>query len=359
MNRRKTTLGAITAALTLTLVTACGSGSNQDDAATTKAVADAATYSGADRQQVLTTKAAKESQLSIYTSMGLDDFNVFIEGFAELYPDIKVDVYSATGEKVVQRALTEYQAKRYDADVVLAPLTDVSHLLTAGDLQQYTSPEVPKGVDMSTMGGAPVYLNRFVMAWNTDQVSAADVPTSYQDLLDPKWQGKIGIEAGDVPWMATLFQAWGDEAATSYFEKLAAQKPFVQDSHTTLAELVGSGEVPLSPNVYDYDAEALKQSGAPIDWAPLDPLVVYPYVVGLPTHSAHPNASMLFIDYLLSKKGQEGIAALGRTPADPNTPPQEPGLQDIQALPTTSLDPATWSKNLDKYNQIWQSLIRN
>jgi iron(III) transport system substrate-binding protein len=346
------------AMLALALVAACGSNSGKSDDTALAAVAKAATYTGADRDAVLKKGAAKEKKLFIYTSMGLSDFNGFIEGFNEAYPDIQVDVYSATGEKVVQRALTEYQSGRHAADVVLAPSTDVGAFAKAGDVQDYTSPNVPQGVDTKVLGGAPVYINRFVLAWNTKQVKPADVPKTYDDLLNPSFKGKIGLEAGDVPWMATLYGVWGKDKATSYFQKLADQKPFVQDGHTTLAQLVASGEVPISPNVYDYDAEGLKKSGAPIDWAPLDPLVVYPYVVSLPKAAPHPSASMLFIDYMLSKKGQEGIAALGRTPADPSVPPQLPGLKAIQQLPTTALDPAKWNKGLDDFNQLWQSTIR-
>src|SRR5690606_7852304 len=125
-------------------------------------------------------------------------------------------------------------------------------------------------------------------AWNTDQVSESEVPDSYEDLLDPSWTGKVGIEAGDVPWMATLFQEWGEDEGKAYFEDLGNLDPFVQDSHTTLAELVASGEVPISPTVYDYDAEGLKRDGAPVDWKPIDPLVAYPYVVSLPSYAPHP-----------------------------------------------------------------------
>jgi len=159
--------------------------------------------------------------------------------------------------------------------------------------------------------------------------------------------------------MATLFQDWGEGEGTSYFEKLRASDPFVQDSHTTLAELVASGEVPLSPTVYDYDAEKLKQAGAPIDWKPLNPLVAYPYVISLPNQAPHPNAAMLFIDYMISKKGQQAIADLGRTPADPEVSPTLAGLQSMSKIPITAIDPVTWAERVDEFNRIWQQTIRD
>jgi iron(III) transport system substrate-binding protein len=336
-----------------------GGGSDTSDDDSTAAVEKAADNQAADRQEVLEAGAAEEGDLFVYTAMGLDDFNTFSEGFNELYPDINLTVFSGTGEKAVQRTLTEYQAGEHSVDVIFAPTTDIGYLAKADYLQEYYSPNTPEGVDQKALSGVPVYVNRFVLAWNTDAVSEGDVPSSYEDLLDPKWKGQVGIEAGDVPWMATLFQEWGEEEGKQYFEGLGAQEPFVQDSHTTLAELVASGEVPLSPTVYDYDAEGLKLDGAPIDWKPLDPLVAYPYVVSLPKYAPHPNASMLFIDYMLSQEGQQGIADLGRTPANPEVPPALEGLKAMGDIPIVSIDPVTWSDGIDGYDDIWQQTMRN
>jgi iron(III) transport system substrate-binding protein len=359
MNTRGSLAVTTALALALALTAACGSGDKKSDDDATSAVRQVATLEGADREQTLKAGAANEGELSVYTAMGLDDFNTFTKGFNKLYPDIKINVYTGTGEKAVQRALTEYQAGEHSVDVIFGPTTDIGYLAKARYLQQYKSPNIPEGTDQDALGGVPVYVNRFVLAWNTKRVSASDVPSSYQDLLDPKWKGSIGIEAGDVPWMATLLQDWGEDQGKSYFEKLRALDPFVQDSHTTLAQLVASGEVPMSPTVYDYDAEGLKRDGAPIDWKPLDPLVAYPYVISLPSQAPHPNAAMLFIDYMLSKEGQQGIADLGRTPANPEVPPKLDGLKSMSRIPITAVDPVTWSERTKEFDRFWQQTIRN
>jgi len=172
-------------ALASALITACGSGDSksQDDA--TAAVSEVASLEGPDREQTLKTVAAEEGEVSIYTAMGQDDFNTFTAGFNELYPDIKVTVFSGTGEKAVQRALTEYQAGQHSVDVIFGPTTDIGYLAKAGYLQQYASPNIPEGTDQEALAGVPVYVNRFVLAWNTNRVSANEIPSSYQDLVDP------------------------------------------------------------------------------------------------------------------------------------------------------------------------------
>ncbi len=168
----------------------------------------------------------------------------------------------------------------------------------------------------------------------------------------------MGIEAGDVPWMATLFQEWGEDEGKYYFEALGDQDPFVQDSHTTLAELVASGEVPISPTVYDYDAEGLKPQRCPHRLEAHRPPGRLPLRRQPASFAPHPNASMLFIDYMLSKEGQQGIADLGRTPANPDVPPTLEGLKAMGDIPIVSVDPVTWSDGVKDFDEFWQSTIR-
>ena len=357
--RRSLGVGSVLA-LALSCNVACGSGDKGSDEESNAAVKAAATNVAADRQDVLTAGADKEGELFVYTAMGLDDFNTFTEGFNELYPDIDITVFSGTGEKAVQRALTEYQAGRAQCRRHLR--ADDRHRLPgegripAGLLvAQHPGGRRPEGTQRRARLRQPV---RSGLEHRPGQRERG--PRLVRGPAGPELEGTAsGIEAGDVPWMATLFQEWGEDEGKAYFEDLGDQDPFVQDSHTTLAELVASGEVPISPTVYDYDAEGLKRDGAPIDWKPIDPLVAYPYVVSLPSFAPHPNASMLFIDYMLSKEGQQGIADLGRTPANPDVPPTLEGLKAMSDIPVVSVDPVTWSDGVSDFDEFWQQTIRN
>lgn len=359
-NRRLMRAGVVIASFAL-LASACGggaTGAGGSQATEQSDVTKVAEYKGADRHDKLVAGAKKEGELQIYTSMGLEDIGIFVENFNEKYPFLKVQIYSATGERVAQRMLTEYQAGAYESDVLQLTGTDVGHLKKAGYLQHFYTPNAPEGVDQDKLGGIPVYVNRLILAWNTEQVSSDEVPDTYEGLLDPKWRGKIGIEAADTAWMATLLGSMGEQEGTQFFEQLSKLDPFVQDSHTTLSELVARGEVPISPTIYGYDAEGLKQSGAPIDWKPLEPVVLYPHSVSLPSRSQHPNAAMLFIDYMLSEDGQKVIAGLGRTPANPEVAPKYPALQ-LEDAETAVLDPVTWVENFSDYQKQWEGYFRS
>ena len=105
-------------------------------------------------------------------------------------------------------------------------------------------------------------------------IKKEDLPKTYEDLLDPKWKGKLGIEAKDQDWFATVVQSDGRRAARApkFFRDLVAKNGIsVRKGHTLLNNMVVSGEVPLALTVYNYMPEQAKKKGAPIDWFALEP----------------------------------------------------------------------------------------
>ena len=97
-------------------------------------------------------------------------------------------------------------------------------------------------------------LNVLVQAYNTNLIKKTDLPKSYADLLDPKWKGKLGIEAKDDDWFATaVHQLGGEEKGLAFFRKLVETNGIsVRKGHTLLNNMVISGEVPLALTVYNY-----------------------------------------------------------------------------------------------------------
>ena len=107
-----------------------------------------------------------------------------------------------------------------------------------------------------------------------------EVPNSYEDLLHPRWVGRIGIEASDDDWFAAIVKHMGEEKGLAFFRKLAAMKPQMRTGHTLLAELVAAGEIPLVATIYNHNAERLLVNGAPIKWKALKPTFGRPNAVG-------------------------------------------------------------------------------
>src|SRR5690606_7842314 len=113
---------------------------------------------------------------------------------------------------------------------------------------------------------AAATIDMLVASYNTNQIKSEDLPKSYQDLLDPRWKGQLGIESEDQDWYVTLVQSMGEEKGRQLFRDIVASNGLsVRKGHSLLTQLVATGEVPLALTTYNYKPAQLKRSGAPID----------------------------------------------------------------------------------------------
>jgi len=272
-------------------------------AAPTSTSAAAATYAGADRQQRLIEGAKKEGEVSVYNSAPVDDMKVFADAFEKKY-GIKVKVWRASSENIVQRAVTEARAGRFDMDVVETNSPEMEALSREKILQEVISPYLQDLIPQAVPAHREwigTRLNMFTAAYNTKLVRKADLPKTYEDLLNVRWRGKLGIEATDLDWFAGVIADLGEEKGLKLFRDIAATNGLsVRTGHTLLTNLVVSGEIPLALTIYNYKAEQLKNDGAPIDWFVIPPALARPQGVGIARRAPHPNAAMLFHDFMLT-----------------------------------------------------------
>jgi len=325
---------------------------------TADVVATVAAYRGPDRTARLEAGARREGALMLYTSMDLQESRPLVDGFMRKYPFVRVDLYRATGEDVSQKILTEYRGRRYLVDVFEGTGTDAAKVINEGYGQRFYTPRAGGYPRQARDAGGQWVATRFnmlVLAWNTEVLAAAEVPVRYEDLLQTRWRGRMGIEAEDQIWLAVLFEYWGEPKALDFFRRLGALQPAPYRGHTLLAQLIVAGEIALSPTIYNHRAETLKRQGAPIDWRPLEPVVAIPNVVMLARRSPHPHAAMLFIDYMLSPEGQAALAALGRIPAHPFVRADPPYLS--QGFVYRTVDLQAFLRNFARYNSLWQELL--
>jgi iron(III) transport system substrate-binding protein len=324
----------------------------------TSPVSKVATYRGADRQAVLEEGARKEGALMMYTSMDLEESQPLMEGFMKKYPFIRGEVYRASGEDVAQKLITEYRGRKYVADIFEGTGIDIAKMLNEQYGQNFYTPRAAsyprQGQDPKGFWVATRY-NMLALGWNTNLVAAGDVPRQYDDLLNPRWRGRIGIEADDQIWLATLLEHWGESRGMEFFRRLSEQQLLIRKGHTLLANLVVAGEVPVSPTLYNHRPQRLKRRGAPIDWRPLEPVVAVIHVISLPKNAPHPHAAMLFIDHLLSPDGQQALAKLGRIPAHSFVNADPPELN--RGFVYKALDPVVFLTKYARYDQLWQELI--
>jgi len=266
-------------------------------------VAEIANYQGADREQRLIQGARREGMVTFYSNAPTEDNTALVGAFERKY-GIKVSLYRASSEEIRQRVLNEARARRFDVDFILNNAPAMEALTGEQLLQEIKSPHVANLMPAAVpphRSWVGFCLNVFVSAYNTGLVMKTDLPRSYADLTDPKWKGRIGIEADDSDWFAGLVEEMGRERGTRLFREIARTSGFsMRKGHTLLTNLVSAGEVPLALTVFNYTAEQFKKKGAPLDWFVLDPLISMPNSIAVATNAPRPHAAILFFDFMLS-----------------------------------------------------------
>src|SRR3954467_2083840 len=271
-----------------------------------------ASYQGADRTQRLVEGAKKEGPLSMYTSAQGDDMGALVSAFEKKY-GIKVSMFRTSSEKVLQRAVTEARANRHTVDVLETNGPELESMHREKILQKVSSPHHanligpalrPHGEWVGTR------LNVFVQAYNTKLVKKEDLPKSWEDMLHPKWKGKLGIEAEDSDWLAGVMEDLGEARGIKLFKEIVAKNGMsVRKGHTLLTQLVASGEVPFALTVYNYKAEQLKQKGAPIAWLAVGTAIARPNGLAIAKRAPNPHAALLFYDFEISEEGQKVLVS--------------------------------------------------
>ncbi len=276
-------------------------------------------------------EAEKEGQVTLYTTANTSDARAVTEGFKKAYPKIAIRFYRTTDSQLMERILTEARAGQSLWDAVSTTGFYGYQLKKRGLLAPYDSPERkyyregfkdPQGFWTST------YTTYAVFGYNTKLVSKADIPHSHEDLLKPAWKNQIGMEGRAYEWFTATISGMGRDKGLSYMRALATQRPNLRVGRTLLAELVAAGEFNGTLTAYTHNFDSLKSGGAPVAWIALAPSYANIHPVGISAKAPHPNAAKLFIDYSLSRKGQELFRSLRRIPDRVDTPPDPPNLLD-------------------------------
>lgn len=310
-------------------------------------------YKGADREARLVERARQEGSVVLYTSLAPTESKPLAEAFEKKY-GIKVELWRALSDKVVQRVVTEGQARRHAVDVVETNGPEMEMIARERLLAEIESPyiaDLPADAIPAHRTWFPDRMNFFVVGYNTNKVQRSEIPATYEGFADPKWRGRIGIEATDAEWMATLIKVWGEAKGMDFFQKLSAMKPDVRKGHVLLAELVAAGEVPVGLTMYNSNIVSLKRKGAPIDFVPVQPVAARPQGIGVARHAPHPAAALLFVDFVLSPEGQKLYESLGRVPASTKV------KSELNNFPFRLIEPATVLEEAPKWEKMWNDFF--
>jgi iron(III) transport system substrate-binding protein len=331
--------------------------------------ANIATYKGADRQALILDGAKREGKVVFYSGMIENQaLRPMADAFKRKYPFVSVDYYRGDSRALVLKALTEQRARRVIGDIVES--TGGAEVLTkAGAVQPFYSPSATsfpanymddKGMWIASR------LDYFGMAYNTKTVSAADVPKSYEQLLDPKWKGAISwrsdSEIGAPLFIASVLRSMGKENGEAYLKRLAAQRVVnYAGSARALVDRVGEGEYKLALFIYAHHPLISKAKGAALDTQMLDPVPSTVSTIQLAKNPPHPYAAMLFIDFMLSKEGQEVLREaqyLSPNPAVDTDPALAKIIPRLNNLRELVLTPEIMFESRNEANALFDRYFR-
>jgi iron(III) transport system substrate-binding protein len=309
----------VSALLCALMLTACGSDEEGGGGGFDQVLAEIDGLRGEARTKKLVELARAEGELDLYTSLFADAEEALAEEFGDEY-DIEVSVFRGTSEVVTQRLLEEAGADFAGADVIETNGPELEILNDEGVLEPYES-DLQEELAAGSLhdGWTADRFNKFMVSWNTELVDRGEQPREWAELADPRWEGKLALEASDADWYMALSEYFAseglsDDEVSELFERIAANGRVVT-GHSLVGELLGAGEFDVAASNYAHLIRDSIDGGAPVELEPaVEPVFSRPNGVGLVADAPHPAAATLFMDWIISD-GQEVLQEFNLDPA--------------------------------------------
>ena len=297
--------------------------------------------------------AAVSGELAVYTAWDERDINALIAGFNKIYPNVKVSGVRSEGGRgaLLERLLTEIDSGRPLADVYSTGIPDMSAILQRGELVFYRSANEsnidPRFVFKDGLLHPTANLV-FMTAYNRTLVSEKEAPQTWEDLLNPKWKGKIAIDQEPNDIVAGFLILMGKEKGEQYLRQLS-KNIIIRRGRSLLVELLVAGEFPISIDVYAHRVAGAIKDGAPLAAAPMPAYFSSPNVDAILKKAPHPENAKLWIDWLQSPAGQEVVAKRNRGPVGKTEGTPDPTAALIKGREQVVMVPAKLPMS---YNEI-------
>ncbi len=291
--------------------------------------------SPAERQQRLLEAAKSEGEAVVYANMDVTAMKPLTDGFMKRYPGVKATSVHISGAAIITRIESEARAGRALSDVALSGQLGVLALLERKIFGRYRSPEREHYRDGSKdkEGLWTAYMNNvMVSVYNTRQVKKEEAPRGLEDLLKPRWKGKLAMDSQSYVWFGTIMQHLGEEAGLRFMRRLNEQNLSHQRGRRLMTQLVAAGEFDMAVETNLNSVLSLSRQGAPLWFAAAPPFFLTPSLVFINANAPHPFAGALFTDFLLSEEGQKIIVTTNRMPAHPKVRSPESQLLEGQDL---------------------------
>lgn len=286
-----------------------------------------------ERQQKLLDGAKGEGEAVVYANMDVAAMKPLTEGFMKRYPGAKAASVHFSGAAIITRIDSEGRAGKPLSDVVLSGQLGVLALIERKVAARYRSPErelYREGFKDKEGLWTAYMTNVMVSAYNTRQVKKDEAPRAIEDLLKPRWKGKLTMDSQSYVWFGTMMQYLGEEAGLRFMKRLNEQNISHQRGRRLMTQLVAAGEFDMAVETNLNSVLTLSRQGAPLAFAPIQPYFLSPSLVFMSANAPRPYTGALFIDYLLSEEGQKVIVTTNRMPANAKVKSPESQLLEGQ-----------------------------
>jgi iron(III) transport system substrate-binding protein len=266
-------------------------------------------------------------------------FSKEIVGFEQKYPQIKVDFGSQRPQDSVQRIVAEKQARHaIDVDAIAIDMPSAAPMIQQNMIQpvDWGAIGVPSTDVLTSQGAQFVRTQRIILGlgYNTQKLSAADLPNTWDELIDPKWAGKVIVDPRGE-YLSGLGIVWGPQRAEDWYKKLlSTDKPMIVKGATTSLEKVISGEAELTTSSHDAEVLEQKSKGAPVGIKYLDVVPTQDHYAIVVKGAAHPNAAACFLGWWVSPDGGQAAQLKNEFKGNEDEPKGMPASAKLGAITT-------------------------
>jgi iron(III) transport system substrate-binding protein len=306
-------------------------------------------------------KAKKEGEISWYLTHWRTETAERVGNlFMQTWPGVRCNVVRATGQVLFQRLSQEFKAKVAACDVYSS--SELGQYVTLKKAKQLMRFEprnqvhcVPAARDYDPEHFFAITdANTTVMAYNTDLVKPTEAPKNWTDLTDPHWKNQVavchpGFSGSGGGWAVTMEKLYG----WSFFEKLKANAPLVTRSIIDTVNVMATGErkIGIGPGSLTVNLAA---AGRPLQTVhPSDGTILGFGPSGILATAPHPNASKLFVEFLLSREVCEIAAGEHNVPVRADVEPK-PGIAKLGTLKGLNKSPEELSEKLPELIEKWR-----
>ncbi|MDB5642058.1 MAG: putative binding protein component of iron transporter precursor [Hyphomicrobiales bacterium] len=317
--------------------------------------------------QAMIDAAKKEGQVVWYTTQIIDQFARPAAAAFEKRYGIKVSYVRANSNEVALRVMNEAKAGKMQADVFDG--TGATAALKKEGVVAKWIPENAKRFPKEYVDaeGYWVATNLYVLTpgYNTELIKKGTEPKTFQDLLDPKYKGKIAWNSTSSTsagpgFVGIVIETMGEEKGKAYLRELAKQQPSgLAVAARQVLDQVIAGEYAIALNIFNNHAVISAAKGAPVDWIPMDPALGVLSVISVTKDAPHPNAGRLFLEFLMSEDGQKIYRDAEYLPVDPNVPPKDLALRpDGVKFRAIYKTPEEVDREMPRWTEIFKSIFR-